>query len=214
METGVADGVVGHTVEGPVAGHPARPVDRLCELLREAGAVPGVHTQGQRQGHPDQAGQAVGHRLVASVGHGWVAVAGHGVAEPAGPVPRVDPRRGEDHRGSARPHHAAQPRSGPGHLGCGLFRVASAVGAPGRPVRADRDRHRPLVPEQENLFSVCGAITEELPPVVRGWRRRCGTVHDRDINAAKNTSGPRAGGVRLRRPNRTNPLPEQEGIRW
>lgn len=34
--------------------------------------------------------------------------------------------------------------------------------------------------------SVCGRITEILPLHVREWTCRCGAVHDRDINAAKN----------------------------
>jgi putative transposase len=34
--------------------------------------------------------------------------------------------------------------------------------------------------------SACGAITERLPLNVREWTCRCGTTHDRDVNAAKN----------------------------
>jgi putative transposase len=34
--------------------------------------------------------------------------------------------------------------------------------------------------------SVCGAVCDELPLNVREWRCRCGAVHDRDVNAARN----------------------------
>jgi putative transposase len=34
--------------------------------------------------------------------------------------------------------------------------------------------------------SECGAISAELPLAIRAWTCRCGAVHDRDINAAKN----------------------------
>lgn len=33
--------------------------------------------------------------------------------------------------------------------------------------------------------SVCGAIVEELPLNIREWTCRCGTTHDRDVNAAR-----------------------------
>jgi len=33
--------------------------------------------------------------------------------------------------------------------------------------------------------SACGAIVEKLPLNVRSWTCRCGSVHDRDVNAAK-----------------------------
>lgn len=34
--------------------------------------------------------------------------------------------------------------------------------------------------------SVCGVIVEKLPLNIRSWACRCGAVHDRDVNAAKN----------------------------
>ncbi|MFC9906029.1 RNA-guided endonuclease TnpB family protein, partial [Rhodococcus sp. NPDC127593] len=34
--------------------------------------------------------------------------------------------------------------------------------------------------------SVCGAIASEMPLTVREWTCRCGAVHDRDVNAARN----------------------------
>ncbi|GLY06834.1 hypothetical protein Acsp01_72130 [Actinoplanes sp. NBRC 101535] len=57
------------------------------------------------------------------------------------------------------------------------------------------------------LCSICGAPAEKMPLNVRSWTCRCGTVHDRDINAARNvlaeglsviTCG---GGVRPQREN-------------
>ncbi|MBE5408279.1 RNA-guided endonuclease InsQ/TnpB family protein [Mycobacteroides abscessus] len=36
------------------------------------------------------------------------------------------------------------------------------------------------------LCSECGALVEQLPLNIRQWTCRCGAVHDRDINAAKN----------------------------
>ncbi|MER7417046.1 transposase [Micromonospora peucetia] len=36
------------------------------------------------------------------------------------------------------------------------------------------------------LCSVCGVLAERMPLNVRSWTCRCGTVHDRDINAARN----------------------------
>jgi putative transposase len=36
------------------------------------------------------------------------------------------------------------------------------------------------------LCSACGAIAERLPLNVRSWTCRCGTSHDRDVNAARN----------------------------
>lgn len=34
--------------------------------------------------------------------------------------------------------------------------------------------------------SVCGVINDTMPLNIRGWTCRCGAIHDRDINAAKN----------------------------
>ncbi|WP_425423813.1 RNA-guided endonuclease InsQ/TnpB family protein [Spirillospora albida] len=34
--------------------------------------------------------------------------------------------------------------------------------------------------------SACGALAEKMPLNVRKWRCRCGVVHDRDVNAARN----------------------------
>ncbi|MEV4135624.1 RNA-guided endonuclease TnpB family protein [Dactylosporangium sp. NPDC049742] len=36
------------------------------------------------------------------------------------------------------------------------------------------------------LCSTCGALAERMPLHVRSWTCRCGTVHDRDVNAARN----------------------------
>jgi putative transposase len=36
------------------------------------------------------------------------------------------------------------------------------------------------------LCSVCGTLTEKVPLNVRVWTCRCGTTHDRDVNAARN----------------------------
>ena len=35
------------------------------------------------------------------------------------------------------------------------------------------------------LCSACGALAEKMPLTVRTWTCRCGTVHDRDVNAAR-----------------------------
>ncbi len=35
------------------------------------------------------------------------------------------------------------------------------------------------------LCSTCGALVERLPLNVRSWTCRCGTIHDRDVNAAR-----------------------------
>ncbi len=44
------------------------------------------------------------------------------------------------------------------------------------------DRYYPST----RLCSVCGAVRRKLPLNVREWRCRCGAVHDRDVNAARN----------------------------
>jgi putative transposase len=36
------------------------------------------------------------------------------------------------------------------------------------------------------VCSACGAIAERMPLNVRSWTCRCGTTHDRDVNAARN----------------------------
>ena len=36
------------------------------------------------------------------------------------------------------------------------------------------------------VCSACGALHERLPLNIREWTCRCGTVHDRDVNAARN----------------------------
>jgi len=36
------------------------------------------------------------------------------------------------------------------------------------------------------LCSACGALAEKMPLNARSWTCRCGTVHDRDVNAARN----------------------------
>ena len=36
------------------------------------------------------------------------------------------------------------------------------------------------------LCSACGALAERMPLNVRTWTCRCGTIHDRDVNAARN----------------------------
>ncbi|MFA3835213.1 RNA-guided endonuclease InsQ/TnpB family protein [Streptomyces aureus] len=36
------------------------------------------------------------------------------------------------------------------------------------------------------LCSSCGALADEMPLSVRAWTCECGTIHDRDVNAAKN----------------------------
>ncbi|MER6754997.1 RNA-guided endonuclease TnpB family protein [Micromonospora echinofusca] len=36
------------------------------------------------------------------------------------------------------------------------------------------------------LCSACGALAERMPLNMRSWTCRCGTVHDRDVNAARN----------------------------
>jgi putative transposase len=57
------------------------------------------------------------------------------------------------------------------------------------------------------LCSTCGALAQRMPLNVRMWTCRCGTVHDRDVNAARNILAEGlsviacGGGVR---PQRTN----------
>lgn len=57
------------------------------------------------------------------------------------------------------------------------------------------------------LCSVCGALSEKMPLNVRKWTCRCGTVHDRDVNAARNVLAEGlsviacGGGVRPQREN-------------
>jgi putative transposase len=36
------------------------------------------------------------------------------------------------------------------------------------------------------LCSACGALAAKMPLTVRNWTCRCGTIHDRDVNAARN----------------------------
>jgi putative transposase len=36
------------------------------------------------------------------------------------------------------------------------------------------------------LCSACGVLAEKMPLHVRSWTCRCGTTHDRDVNAARN----------------------------
>jgi putative transposase len=57
------------------------------------------------------------------------------------------------------------------------------------------------------LCSACGALTDKMPLDVRSWVCRCGAIHDRDVNAARNILAEGlsviacGGGVR---PQRTN----------
>ncbi|MGI5151091.1 zinc ribbon domain-containing protein [Plantactinospora sp. CA-294935] len=39
---------------------------------------------------------------------------------------------------------------------------------------------------QRKLCSTCGVLAERKPLDVRTWTCRCGTIHDRDVNAARN----------------------------
>jgi putative transposase len=36
------------------------------------------------------------------------------------------------------------------------------------------------------VCSACAAVAEKMPLTVREWTCRCGTTHDRDVNAARN----------------------------
>lgn len=66
------------------------------------------------------------------------------------------------------------------------------------------------------LCSVCGALAEKMPLNVREWTCRCGTVHDRDVNAAKMilaeglSVAACGGGVR---PQRTNVRTRQSPVK-
>ncbi|MBO4209275.1 helix-turn-helix domain-containing protein [Micromonospora echinofusca] len=39
--------------------------------------------------------------------------------------------------------------------------------------------------QARKLCSVCGALAQRMPLTVRTWTCRCGTAHDRDVNAAR-----------------------------
>jgi putative transposase len=57
-----------------------------------------------------------------------------------------------------------------------------------RLARAQRQLARIVVDRwfpSSKLCSVCGVLVEKMPLNVRAWTCRCGTVHDRDINAAR-----------------------------
>ncbi|MEV4617591.1 RNA-guided endonuclease TnpB family protein [Asanoa sp. NPDC049573] len=55
------------------------------------------------------------------------------------------------------------------------------------------------------LCSVCGVLAEKMPLSVREWTCRCGTIHDRDVNAARNS--PQRAHARTRQsvPKQENP---------
>lgn len=71
------------------------------------------------------------------------------------------------------------------------------------------------------LCSTCGALAERMPLNVRSWTCRCGTVHDRDVNAARNILAEGlsvtacGGGVRPQRgnPRSGRPTVKQENLR-
>jgi transposase len=44
----------------------------------------------------------------------------------------------------------------------------------------------PLQQTSSKLCSACGAQAGKMPLTVRTWTCRCGTCHDRDVNAARN----------------------------
>lgn len=66
------------------------------------------------------------------------------------------------------------------------------------------------------LCSACGALAEKMPLTVRNWTCRCGTTHDRDVNAAVNIKAEGlsvsacGGGVR---PQRTNVRTRQSPVK-
>ncbi|MEV4140207.1 RNA-guided endonuclease TnpB family protein [Dactylosporangium sp. NPDC049742] len=66
------------------------------------------------------------------------------------------------------------------------------------------------------LCSTCGALAERMPLHVREWACRCGAVHDRDVNAARNILAEGlsviacGGGVR---PQRTNVRTGQSSVK-
>jgi putative transposase len=71
------------------------------------------------------------------------------------------------------------------------------------------------------LCSACGVLAEQMPLAVRSWTCRCGAVHDRDVNAARNflaaglaVSACGAGVRPQREPSRTGrPAVKQENPR-
>lgn len=66
------------------------------------------------------------------------------------------------------------------------------------------------------LCSACGAVAKKMPLAVRNWTCRCGTTHDRDVNAAVNIKAEGlsvsacGGGVR---PQRTNVRTRQSPVK-
>jgi putative transposase len=66
------------------------------------------------------------------------------------------------------------------------------------------------------LCSVCGVFAEAMPLHVRTWECRCGAVHDRDVNAARNVLAEGlsvtacGGGVR---PLRGSPRPRRSPVK-
>jgi putative transposase len=71
------------------------------------------------------------------------------------------------------------------------------------------------------LCSACGVLVGKMPLDVRSWTCRCGTVHDRDVNAARNILAEGlsviacGGGVRPQRESsRTRQSPVKQETRW
>jgi putative transposase len=70
------------------------------------------------------------------------------------------------------------------------------------------------------LCSACGARAERMPLNVRMWTCRCGTVHDRDVNAARNILAEGlsvtacGGGVRPQRTNVRRAIACEAGNPW